>query len=134
MTPRTVKYHASGLVRRTSSSSITKRDRRIDSALKLIHAKACDGITVSDIASELGCSVRLLQIHFKETVGTPIKEFISDVRMERVLMMLKTGSTPIQHIAKACGYGTEAALRTAFRKKYAMSMSEWRRCNLTARS
>ena len=76
--------------------------------------------------------MRLLQIRFKETVGTPIKEFISDVRMERVLMMLKNGLTPIQGIAKACGYGTDAALRTAFRKKHAMSMNEWRRLQLTA--
>lgn len=133
MTPRTVKYHASGLVRRTSSSNVTKYDRRVDSAMKLIHAKACDGITVSDIASELGCSARLLQMRFKATIGTPIKEFISDVRMERVLMMLKNGLTPIHDIAKACGYGTEAALRTAFRKKHAMSMSEWRRQYLTWR-
>lgn len=130
MTPRTVKYHASGLVRRTSSSSLTKCDRRVDSALKLIHAKTCDGITVSDIASELGCSARLLQMRFKATVGTPIKEFISDVRMERVLMMLKNGLTPIQGIAKACGYGTDAALRTAFRKRHSMSMNEWRRLYL----
>lgn len=128
--PRTVKYHASGLVRRTSSSSLTKCDRRVDSALKLINAKACDGITVSDIASELGCSARLLQMRFKATVGTPIKEFISDVRMERVKMMLKSGSTPIQGIAKACGYGTDAALRTAFRKRHSMSMNEWRRLYL----
>ena len=132
MTPRTVKYHASGLVRRTSSSSLTKCDRRVDSALKLIHAKACEGITVLDIASELGCSVRLLQMRFKDTIGTPIKEFISEARMERVLMMLKNGSTPIKEIAKACGYGTDAALRTAFRKKHAISMNEWRRLYLTA--
>ena len=72
-------------------------------------------------------------MRFKATVGTPIKEFISDVRMERVLMMLKNGLTPIHDIAKACGYGTEAALRTAFRKKHAMSMSEWRRQYLTWR-
>ena len=128
--PRTVKYHASGLVRRTSSSSLTKCDRRVDSALKLINAKACDGITVSDIASELGCSARLLQMRFKATVGAQIKEFISDVRMERVKMMLKSGSTPIQGIAKACGYGTDAALRTAFRKRHSMSMNEWRRLYL----
>ena len=130
MTPRTVKYHASGLIRRTSSSNVTKYDRRVDSALKLIHAKACDGITVSDIALELGCSARLLQMRFKDTVGISIKEFISDVRMERVLMMLKNSSTPIQHIAKACGYGTDAALRTAFRKRHSMSMNEWRRLYL----
>ncbi len=127
MTPRTVKYHASGLIRRTSSSNVTKYDRRVDSALKLIHAKACDGITVSDIALELGCSARLLQMRFKDTVGISIKEFISDVRMERVKMMLKSGSAPIQDIAKACGYGTDAALRTAFRKRHSMSMNEWRR-------
>ena len=131
--PHTVKYHASGLVRRVSSSNVSKYDKRVDSALKLIHAKACEGITVSDIASELGCSVRLIQMRFKDTVGTPIKEFISDVRMERVKMMLKSDSTPIHDIAKTCGYGTDAALRTAFRKKHSVPMSEWRRLYLATR-
>ena len=59
--------------------------------------------------------------------GTPIKEFISDARMQRFAMMLKNGSTPIKGIAKVCGHGTEAALRTAFRKRHMMPMNEWRR-------
>ena len=42
-------------------------------------------------------------------------------------MMLKNGSTPIKGIAKVCGHGTEAALRTAFRKRHMMPMNEWRR-------
>lgn len=127
MRPYTVKYRTSGLVRRASSSNLPKHDRRVASAMKLIYAKACEGLTVTEVASELGCSARLIEMRFREATGTTIREFISDVRMERVLTMLKSGLIPIQSIAKSCGYGTEAALRTAFRKKHGMSMKEWRR-------
>ena len=46
--------------------------------------------------------------------------------MERAVVLLKGGATPIGDIAQACGYGTEAALRIAFRKRFGQSMRAWR--------
>lgn len=66
---------------------------------------------------------------FKSTTGLTIKNFISDVRMEKVKSLLKTTSIPVESIAKTCGYGTNAALRTAFLKRHGMSMNEWRKLN-----
>ena len=49
--------------------------------------------------------------------------------MGHVTILLKGGSLSIGAIAKACGYGTEAALRIAFRKRFGASMREWRTKN-----
>ena len=129
MKPCTIKYGVNGLIRRASSSRILKYDRRVAAALKIIHGRIHQGITVSDIASELNCSIRVLQMKFKSTTGLTIKNFISDVRMEKVKSLLKTTSIPVESIAKTCGYGTNAALRTAFLKRHGMSMNEWRKLN-----
>ena len=45
---------------------------------------------------------------------------------ESAVVLLKGGTTPIGDIAQACGYGTEAALRIAFRKRFGQSMRAWR--------
>ncbi len=50
-----------------------------------------------------------------------------DFRMERVTVLLKGGVMPISAISKSCGYGTDAALRIAFRKRFGMSMRDWRK-------
>ena len=47
-------------------------------------------------------------------------------KMERVVVLLRGGTLPIDDIAKMCGYGTEAALRIAFKKRFGMSMRSWR--------
>ena len=72
-------------------------------------------------------------MRFKSAIGTTIKGYMSEIRMARVKTMLKNDTLTIRHIAKACGYGTETALRIAFRKKNGMSMSEWRRLYLASR-
>jgi len=131
--PTTVKYLPTGVVRRVSSAPVLKFNRYVSSALKLLHAKSCTEFPLSDIAAELGCSNRLLQMRFKSAIGTTIKGYMSEIRMARVKTMLKNDTLTIRHIAKACGYGTETALRIAFRKKNGMSMSEWRRLYLASR-
>jgi LacI family transcriptional regulator len=130
--PCSVRYKVAGIIRRASSSTVSKYDRRVAKALKIIHAKIRSGITVADIAAELNCSTRLLQIKFKNATGGTIKEYMSNVQLENVEMMLKTTSVPIQKIARLCGYGTEASLRMQFRKKHAISMNRWRQMYRTS--
>ena len=78
----------------------------------------------------MGCSTRLAEMRFREVTGKTIREAIADIRMERAVVLLKGGATPIGDIAQACGNGTEAALRIAFRKRFGQSMRAWR--NATA--
>ena len=85
---------------------------------------------MTDVVATMGCSTRLAEMRFREVTGKTIREAIADIRMERAVVLLKGGATPIGDIAQACGYGTEAALRIAFRKRFGQSMRAWR--NATA--
>ena len=125
--PKRLTYGIVGLIRRNSSIPTNKSDHRVMTAVKTIRARACDGLSASDIVAAMGCSTRLAEMRFREVTGKTIRDAITDIRMERVTVLLKSGVMPIGAIAKASGYGTDAALRIAFRKRFGKSMRDWRK-------
>ena len=124
--PRRLMYGIVGLIRRGSSVPALKSNYRVMAAVRDIRTRACAGLRVADVVATMGCSTRLAEMRFREVTGKTIREAIADIRMERAVVLLKGGATPIGDIAQACGYGTEAALRIAFRKRFGQSMRAWR--------
>ena len=124
--PRRLTYGIVGLIRRGSSVPALKSNYRVMAAVRDVRMRACAGLRVADVVSTMGCSTRLAEMRFREVTGKTIREAIADIRMERAVVLLKGGATPIGDIAQACGYGTEAALRIAFRKRFGQSMRAWR--------
>ena len=127
MMPKSLMYGIVGLIRRNSSIPTLKSDHRVMAAVRAIRARACEGLRAADIITTMGCSPRLAEMRFLEVTGRTIRDAITDTRMERVTVLLKGGVMPISAIAKSCGYGTDAALRIAFRKRFGMSMRDWRK-------
>ena len=124
--PQRLTYGIIGLIRRGSSVPALKSNYRVMSAVREVRTRACAGLRVADVVATMGCSTRLAEMRFREVTGKTIREAIADIRMERAVVLLKGGATPIGDIAQACGYGTEAALRIAFRKRFGQSMRAWR--------
>jgi len=124
--PRRLTYGIVGLIRRGSSVPALKSNYRVMAAVRDVRTRACAGLRVADVVATMGCSTRLAEMRFREVTGKTIREAIADIRMERAVVLLKGGATPIGDIAQACGYGTEAALRIAFRKRFGQSMRVWR--------
>ena len=124
--PRRLMYGIVGLIRRGSSVPALKSNYRVLAAMRDIRTRACTGLRVADVAATMGCSTRLAEMRFREVTGKTIREAIADIRMERVAVLLRSGALPIGDIAKMCGYGTEAALRIAFKKRFGVSMRSWR--------
>ena len=114
--PRRLMYGIVGLIRRGSSVPALKSNYRVMAAVRDIRTRACAGLRVADVVATMGCSTRLAEMRFREVTGKTIREAIADIRMERAVV----------DIAQACGYGTEAALRIAFRKRFGQSMRAWR--------
>ena len=66
--------------------------------------------------------------------GRSILGEILRVRFEKAELLLRDGSRRLGGIAHLCGWKTENALRTAFLKRYGMSMRAWRESNRFAAS
>ena len=133
LAPKRLYYGIIGFIRRNSSIPALKSDSRVMAAIRTIRARCCERLSVADVVSAMGCSTRLAEIRFRDVTGKTIRDAIADIRMEHVTILLKGGSLSIGAIAKACGYGTETALRIAFRKRFGTSMREWRAKNCRSR-
>lgn len=119
-------YPALGLMRRGSTPAGAGVPPRILDALAFIREKACDGITAAEVAARFKGSRRLAEIEFRRATGRSILEEILRVRFERVELLLRDRSRGIGAIAGLCGWRSENALRTAFRKRHRCSMRAWR--------
>lgn len=122
-------YSMFGLVRRGSTPIGIGYPPRVQEAVAFIRERACDGITAADVAARLSCSRRLVEMEFRKATGRTVLEEIHGVRFEAVELLLKNGTNRLNTIAGMCGWKSDNALRTAFLKRYGMSMREWRRRN-----
>lgn len=119
-------YSALGLFRRGSTPAGSGTSPRIGKVLAYIREKACDGITVADIARQMPGSRRLAEMDFRKATGKSMLEELLDVRFERVELLLRNKSQQLGAIAGLCGWKSENALRSLFLRRYGKSMRAWR--------
>lgn len=124
--PMRENYRALGLIRRGSTPAGIGTPPRVAKALSFIRQRACEGISAADVAKKMPGSRRLAEIEFRRATGCTILEEILNVRFERLELLLRDQSQQLGALAGLCGWKTENALRTAFLKRYGMSMRDWR--------
>jgi LacI family transcriptional regulator len=115
------------LVTRRSSDSMAISDSLVSKAAIEIHDRACHGLTVKELASEVGCSRRVFEVRFQKAFGrTPLKE-IHRVRIERARNLLVNTDLTILEIASMCGFDYLAHFGALFRKHTGMTPRQYRR-------
>ena len=121
-------YGLAGIIHRGSSVRPARTGYQVQSAVKAIRDHACESaFSVDDVARAMGCSRRLAEMRFKRETGVSIRDEIGKTRFEHVFALLSSRHEKIEAIASRCGFGTSAALRTAFRKRTGMSLRDWRK-------
>lgn len=124
--PVFVAVESAEVVRRASSSRLPSADARVVKAIEYIRRNACAGITPPDVVREMGCSRRLADLRFTETVGHTILDEIHAVRIEKVKELLMKPGQEIAAIPGLCGYGSLADLCRDFKKRTGMTLHGWR--------
>jgi AraC-like DNA-binding protein len=102
-------------------------DRRINNALKVIHAGAGDELTLADIARAAGMSRSSLAGRFKDVMGEAPMAYLGRWRMLQARDLLSTTGLPLADVAERVGYGSEAAFSRAFRRAFAEAPGAFRR-------
>ena len=115
------------LVRRDSTADFSIAGRLVQKALVYIRKNALRDISVEDVAKHLGCSRRLADLRFRELMGTTIGETIITTRLDEVKRRLSTTRDSITTISTQCGYASPNYLKNLFRKRFRVSMRDWRR-------
>ncbi len=115
------------LVRRDSTADFSIAGRLVQKALVYIRKNALRGISVEDVAKHLGCSRRLADLRFRELMGTTIGETIITTRLDEVKRRLSTTRDSIATISAQCGYTSPNYLKNLFRRRFGVSMRDWRK-------
>jgi AraC-like DNA-binding protein len=90
-------------------------------------------LTVTMIARRMGCSVRYVYRAFEADCLTP-SEYIWDLRVQKAAAQLREAggyAGEISEIAFALGFSSSAHFSRAFRHRYGVSPSQWRKAGMS---
>jgi len=122
------------IVHRESTAEISQAGKLVQKALAYMQKQALKGISAADVISHLGCSRRLADLRFHELQGISIGESLINLRLAAVQRLLLSTREPIESIATSCGFRNANYLRNLFKRRFGMTMRNWRECHATPTS
>jgi LacI family transcriptional regulator len=116
-----------GVFTRQSTDVLAIDDPDVAAAIRLIRARALEGINVQDVLKEIPLSRRALEIRFRELLNRTPHDEIMRVRIERVKELLLTTDLGLSEIAARTGFRHVEYLSVAFRRHEGQPPGEFRR-------
>ena len=112
---------------RESTRLLSARSTVVKRALAFVSENATSGISASGVALALDIPLRTLEHRFLRELGRTVSAEIQECRLQAVERMLADRSVRIESIAAACGYRSDVNLKKQFKKRFGLSMREWRK-------
>lgn len=105
---------------------------KIKIVLKYIENNYMDKIPIADIAEVAGFSESHFMRYFKETMGTSFVDYLKEYRLTMASRLLVASDSAILDIAAEVGFENLSYFNRAFKQKYQMTPSAFRRENVRA--
>jgi LacI family transcriptional regulator len=99
----------------------------VQEALSYIAKNVRYGLDPSAVAHHFKVSRRLLDLRFREIADTSVNAAIREHQLADVCNRLKHSQTPIEKIAELCGFTNANYLKTLFKKRFGMTMRDFRK-------
>lgn len=115
------------IIHRETTTPHSKTGRLVQKILAYINSEALAGIGVEDVAAKFKVSRSLLEMRFRELQGESVYEAILRIRLEEVKRRLRQTDETIAEITAACGWINPAPPKTLFKKRFGISMREYRK-------
>ena len=125
--PTSLCSSANTIVERQSSKPIAPATLLIDRATAFIRQNATKGIRAMDVAEHLGISRRLANLRFRQLTGESILEAIQKRRFDEVKRRLRQTEATISKIIADSGFRTVSNAKSLFKKRFGLSMNDYRR-------
>jgi len=87
------------------------------------------GLSVSSIVMHLGYSRSFVERSFFRAFGVSLSRRIASMRLGQVCKLLAETTLSMEEIASRCGYMNSNYLKNLFKRKFNMTMTQWRREN-----
>ena len=123
---RTFRSDAKSIVERESTRHISPATHLAEEAMSFIRHNALKGISAADVAKHLRVSRRLCDLRFKACHGETVLEAILRIRFTELKRRLVSSKAPIGKITTSCGFACESHAKRLFKKRFGLSMREWR--------
>ena len=85
-----------------------------------------EDLSVPALAERACMSERNFARAFRREVGMTPGAYVEAVRVDRARMLLETSDTPVEAVARECGFGTVETMRRAFSRRVQVSPSDYR--------
>ncbi len=95
--------------------------------VKYIHNHIEEPVTVQDVADYVNLTRCYATTIFTKYTGMSPKDYIQNCRLTKARHMLESSSLTIAGIAYSCGFKQSESFIKAFRKRYNISPSEYRK-------
>lgn len=110
-----------------SSTKIQKTNSLVNNVTNIINKNYFDkNLCLNSIADALALSPIYVRRIFKESTGTSVAEYITEVRMKKVKALLDSGSDNINDILESVGLEKSNYFYTTFRKYFGIPLSAYR--------
>lgn len=111
---------------RNSTRSESSAGVLVQGALAYIARNARHGIDPAAVAHQLKVSRRLLDLRFREVTGASVGAAIRERQLADVRDRLAHTNDPIDKVTEACGFANANYLKDLFKRRYGVTMRDWR--------
>ena len=110
-----------------SSTVASRRDSEVAKQLREHLTKTfLEDHCLADLARHFGVNTTKLMTLFKKTFGKSIFEFISELRMEHAMILLRDSGLMVTEVARTLGYKNPNHFSSAFKRTFGINPSDVR--------
>jgi AraC-like DNA-binding protein len=126
-TARCLDIRVPGLILGDSTNTLAVYDTCVRRALEFIEASFQTDIDVGDIAKQIHCGRRLLEVRFKKALGSSLHGYLAEKRIRYAKSLIESDpNEKLATIASQAGFRETQAFRDSFLRITGQTPSAWR--------
>jgi AraC family transcriptional regulator, glycine betaine-responsive activator len=110
-----------------ATNRLAKKSPKLAKAVEIMAGSLDEPPSISDIAHRVDLSPRALEGVFQRQIGQAPGSFFLSLRLQEARRLLLDTARPVQAVALATGFASQAVFARAFRREFGLSARELRR-------
>ena len=103
------------------------RDAQVLAVQQIIEQELFELPPMAYMAARAGLSERTLSRRLLAATGLSLREYVTELRLQRSEFLLRTNEMALIHVAQDCGYGSVSTLSRAFSARFGHGPAAYRR-------
>lgn len=127
--PRRLLVEPTGVVPRRSTATLAVTDPVVAEVIRVVRARACDGLSITELVRMTGLSRWVLDDRFKRSVGHSIHDDMINVKLAEAQRLAAATDLPLKTVARRAGFRAVSYMTTVFRRHLATTPARFRRAH-----